>query len=163
SALNWARRLLTPPEAAGTPPDFDAMERALESVPPGADGLLFLPHLMGERGRCGDPDARGSFFGLTLAHTPGHLLRAVLEGVAFQIRREIDAAAASLTTQGPWIGSMEVAARLTPEEPITLSGGCARSAVCRQMIADITGRRTAVPAVPDTTALGAALGAAVAV
>src|SRR5439155_2066106 len=111
SALNWARRLLTPPEAAGTPPDFDAMERALESVPPGADGLLFLPHLMGERGRCGDPDARGAFFGLTLAHTPAHLLRAVLEGVLFQIRREIDAAAQAAGGSGPWATASESASR----------------------------------------------------
>jgi xylulokinase len=145
SALNWVRRLLCPVEAAGAPADYAAVELAMAVIPAGADGLLFLPHMMGERGRCGDPDARGAFHGLTLAHTPAHLLRAVVEGIAFQILREIEAA--------------EVDTAL----PITLSGGAARSAVCRQALADVTARPVAVPDVPDATALGAALIAAVAV
>jgi xylulokinase len=163
SALNWARRLLSPSEAAGAAPDFEAMGRALASVSPGAEGLLFLPHMLGERGRCGDPDARGVCFGLTLAHTSAHLLRAVVEGVAFQIRREIDAAAQAAGGSGPWATASEGASAPARGDPITLSGGAARSPVCRQIVASVTGRRVTVPAVPDTTALGGALIAAVAV
>jgi xylulokinase len=165
SAVNWVRRLFCPDEAAGAPPDYDAMERALASVPAGAEGLLFLPHLMGERGRCGDPDARGAFFGLTLGHTPAHLQRAVVEGVAFQIRREIDAAAtASGRGAGPaHPAHTESTCGALPHESIILSGGAARSPQWRRVLAGVTGRRVAVPAVSDTTALGAALVAAVAV
>jgi xylulokinase len=163
SAMNWCRRLLSPAEREGAPPDYAALELALSSVPPGADGLLFLPHLMGERGRCGGADARGAFFGLTLAHTPAHLLRAVVEGVAFQIRREIDAAAAAAGGSGPWSTASPAASPPRAEDPITLSGAAARSPVCRQLIADVTGRRVAAPAVPDSTVLGAAMVAAVAV
>jgi xylulokinase len=145
SALNWARRLLHPGEASGAVPDYDAVEASWRRIPAGAEGLLFLPHLMGERGRCGDPDARGAFFGLTLGHGPDHLLRAVLEGALFQIRRENERA------------------EVTPELPLTLSGGPAGSATCRQVVADIMGRHVTVPAFPGATALGAALIAAVAV
>jgi xylulokinase len=163
SALNWARRLLCPGEAAGALPDYEVLEQSLASVSPGADGVFFLPHMMGERGRCGDPDARGAFFGLTLAHTAAHLLRAVVEGISYQIRREVDAATDAAGASGPWGSASRAASPPLPEDPIILSGGSARSAVCRQIMADITGRRVLVPAVPDTTALGAALAAAVAV
>jgi xylulokinase len=165
SAFNWARRLLCPDEAAGGAPDYGAMERALASLPAGSEGLLFLPHLLGERGRCGDPDARGAFFGLTLGHTPAHLLRAVVEGVAFQIRREIDAAAtASGRAAAPaHPAHTESACCAPPHEAITLSGGAARSPQWRRVLAGVTGRLVSVPAVPDTTALGAAILAAVAV
>lgn len=159
SAFNWARRLLPRDETAGCGgqmaprADYAAAEQAMAAVPAGAEGLLFLPHLMGERGRCGNPDARGAFFGLTLAHTPAHMLRAVVEGIAFQIRREIDAAASAISGREPMVAA----------EPITLSGGVARSEVWRRVIADVMGRRVMVPAVPDTTALGAALIAAAAI
>jgi xylulokinase len=157
SALLWARRLLCPAEEA---PDYEALEQGLRSVPPGADGLIFLPHLMGERGRCSDPDARGCFFGLTFAHTPAHLLRAVVEGVVFQIRREMDTAAAgrhegASPGEKPWSSP--------PDEPVLLSGAAARSAVWQQVVADTTDRPVIVPEVPDATALGAAMIAAVAV
>jgi xylulokinase len=163
SAFLWARRLLQPDEAAGSPPDYRAIEQALASVPPGADGLLFLPHLMGERGRCGDPDARGVFFGLTLAHTPAHLQRAVVEGIAFQVRREIEAAASAQATAATHPEHRETAWQAGPQDPITLSGAAARSGQWRQIVADVTGRPVTVPAVADTTALGAALVAAIAV
>jgi sugar (pentulose or hexulose) kinase len=163
SALNWCRRLLSVAEREGAAPEYAEMEQALASVPPGADGLLFLPHLMGERGRCGDPDARGAFFGLTLAHTPAYLLRAVAEGVVCQIRREIDAAVAAAGGSGPWATSSGAASPPQVSDPVTLSGGAARSAICRQLVADITARRVVVPAVPDSTALGAAMVAAVAI
>ena len=165
SALNWVRCLLRPDEAAGAPPDYEAMERAVAAVPAGCEGVLFLPHLMGERGRCGDPNARGVFFGLTLGHTPGHLLRAVVEGIAFQFRREIEAAAAdpSWGTGPAHPVHTQTASRAMPHESITLSGGAARSDQWRQVIAAVTGRPVSVPAVPDTTVLGAALIAAVSI
>ncbi len=133
SAFNWARQMVGPGEAAGAAPDYEAVERALASVPAGCDGLLFLPHLMGERGRCGDPDARGAFFGFTLAHAPAHLLRAVVEGIVFQIRREIDAATSAASRgDGPAHPEHpESPCGALPREPILLSGGAARSAQWR--------------------------------
>jgi xylulokinase len=108
---------------------------------PGADGLLFLPYLAGERTPHMDPTARALFFGLTLRHGQGELVRAVMEGVvfaaldAFHVLQEVGANA----------------------ERITLAGGGARSAVWRQIVADIF----ALPVAPllrsEQSALGAAL------
>src|SRR5205807_2773831 len=102
--------------------DYAAVEQAVASVPAGSDGLLFLPHMMGERGRCGDPDARGAFYGLTLGHTPAHLLRAVIEGIVFQFQREIDAAvnAADEEVRPPHPEHKASARQPLPHEPITL-------------------------------------------
>ena len=69
---------------------YDALVEAAAGVPPGAEGLFFLPHLMGERGPRPDPLARGALVGLTLLHGRGHVVRAVLEGTAFQIRRLLE-------------------------------------------------------------------------
>jgi xylulokinase len=162
SALNWARGLLLRSDAAA---EYVAVEQAVASVPPGSEGLLFLPHLMGERGREGDPNARGAFYGLTLSHTAAHLLRAVIEGIAFQFQREIDAAAIAFHDEArpPHPEHKATAGPLPPDEPITLSGGAARSEQWRRIMAQVTGRCVCVPAVPDTTALGAGMVAAVAV
>ena len=58
--------------------------------PPGAEGLLFLPYLTGERTPYADPLARGAFVGLTVRHTQPHMTRAVLEGVAFGLRDSLE-------------------------------------------------------------------------
>jgi xylulokinase len=164
SAFNWARHLLFRSGETGAAADYEAIEQAVASVPAGSDGLFFLPHLMGERGRCSDPDARGTFYGLTLAHTPAHLLRAVIEGIAFQFQREIDAATRASTDEiRPSHPEHKASAsQPPPEETITLSGGAARSEQWRRIIAAVTGRRVDVPAVADSTVLGAAIVAAVA-
>ena len=91
------------------------------SVSPGAEGLIFLPYLTGERCPYPDPLARGAFIGLTLRHTQAHLTRAVVEGITYGL-------ADSLTLiRGLGVRINEVRA----------IGGGARSAVWRQMLADV--------------------------
>ena len=66
------------------------MTEAAAKVPPGCEGLLFLPYLSGERTPYSDPDALGVFFGLTLRHRKAHLTRAVLEGVTYGLRDSLE-------------------------------------------------------------------------
>ena len=71
--------------AGGRPDVYDLLNEEAAAVPPGADGLLFLPYLMGERTPIWDVNARGVIFGLSLNHTKGHVVRAAMEGVAFAL------------------------------------------------------------------------------
>ncbi len=80
-SLQWYRDTLAPNAS------FDELTAAAAEVPPGSDGLIFLPYLSGERTPHPDPLARGAFVGLTTRHTQAHLTRAVLEGVAFSLKR----------------------------------------------------------------------------
>ncbi len=91
----------------------------------GPRASLFLPYLMGERSPIWDGKASGAFVGLTLYHKRGHLYRAVLEGVTFALRHNIEAGAAA-------------AAAL--DEALIVVGGAARSDLWMQIIADVTGR-----------------------
>jgi xylulokinase len=121
--------------------DHAAMESAISSVPAGADGLLFLPYLQGER-TPNLPHGCGVLHGMTTTNiTPGHMARAAMEGVtlgmAYGLRR------------------ME-ALGLAPSE-IRLTGGGSQSAVWRQILADVFG----YPVVTMGSAEGAALGAAI--
>ena len=61
------------------------MARGAATIPPGSEGLIFLPYLTGERTPHPDANARGTFFGLTLRHTRAHFARAVMEGVSFAL------------------------------------------------------------------------------
>lgn len=79
-SLQWYRDKLAP----GVP--FDELMREAEAAPVGSDGLVFMPYLAGERSPYLDPDLRGSWLGLSLAHGRGHLTRALLEGVALSLR-----------------------------------------------------------------------------
>jgi sugar (pentulose or hexulose) kinase len=79
-SMQWLRDVLAPGQSLAT------FASAAASAPPGAHNLLFLPFLMGERGARGG-GAPGAFVGLTTEHTRGDLIRAVLEGVAFELRR----------------------------------------------------------------------------
>jgi xylulokinase len=149
AALVWHQR------AIGGAGDGDLSAEALyqaheaaAAVPPGAGGVLFLPHLMGERGFAADPHARGAFFGLTLAHRAPHLLRAIVEGNAFQIRRTLEHALA------------QPSAPALPEE-LLIAGGPARTPLWRQVMADVLKRPVRTPATPEATALGAAILASV--
>jgi xylulokinase len=119
---------------------YDALVRLAEAVPPGAEGLFFLPHLMGERGPTADPLARGALVGLTLRHGRGHLVRAVIEGTAFQLRRLIDARASG-----------------APPAGAVACGGAARSSLWMRVLADVTHLPLRVPAVVEAAALGAAI------
>ncbi|WP_317618346.1 gluconokinase [Paenibacillus sp. PL91] len=110
------------------------------AVPAGANGLLFLPLLSGERAPFWDAQAKGVMFGLTLSHSETDMLRAAMEGVMFQIT-----AIASLMKQ----------AGETPKE-VRASGGFARSALWCQMMADMLGVPVSVPLSVESSGLGAA-------
>jgi xylulokinase len=83
-SLRWWR------DAVATDSDYTALAEMAASVPAGAEGLLFLPYLSGERTPHMDPDARGAFVGLTLRHTHAHMVRAIMEGVVFSLRDALE-------------------------------------------------------------------------
>jgi xylulokinase len=88
--LNWFASLL----GDSSPDLFQRLDREASSVPPGCEGLIFLPYIMGERTPIWDPSARGAFIGLSSRHSRSHLYRAVLEGVAFAFRQIYEIAGA---------------------------------------------------------------------
>lgn len=132
-------------EAAGGAPVHDMLEEGARGVREGAQGLLFLPYLMGERSPIWDGQASGAFTGLTLFHRREHLYRAVLEGVTFALRHNIEA-------------GMRSAATL--DETLIVVGGAAHSDLWMQIIADITGRPVFTIAQEVEAAMGAAMLAA---
>ena len=134
-SLRWLRDAVAPD--AG----FDDLLKGAAEVGAGSDGLLFLPYLTGERTPHPDPLARGAFVGLTIRHDLRHLTRAVLEGVAFGLRDGL---------------SLMIGAGLRPPTEIRASGGGVRSALWRQILADVL--RADIATVP--TAEGAGYGAA---
>jgi xylulokinase len=110
-------------------------------APAGADGLLWTPYLMGERAPHLDPHARAALVGLTASHTRAHIIRAILEGVAFSLRD-------TLTI----FEEMDL-----PVETIRLGGGGARSALWREIQAQVYGRGVQVVEAEEGAAYGAAL------
>jgi xylulokinase len=126
--------------------DFDALVAEAAAVEPGAEGLVFLPYLTGERTPHLDPDARGGFVGLTVRHGRGHLTRAVMEGVAFSMR-----------------DGLEIMRDLgTPDDDVRAVGGGARSPLWLQLQADVYGRPIRRTVIDEGPAYGAALLAGVA-
>jgi xylulokinase len=124
---------------------YDQLTDEAQGVPPGSNGLFFLPYLSGERTPHADPDARGCFVGLTLAHTRGHLVRAIMEGVTYSMR-----------------DSLEIFEKLgVPIRQIRASGGGSRSPLWRQIQADMFGRRVVTINSEEGPAYGVALLAAV--
>ncbi|MGF1611543.1 MAG: FGGY-family carbohydrate kinase, partial [Kiloniellales bacterium] len=126
--------------------DFAELDALAAAVPPGAEGLTFLPALSGAMAPEWIASARGSFYGLTPAHGAGHLARAVLEGCAFAMRDVLE----RLRAMGVALDS------------ILLLGGGARSRLWVQIRADLAGLPVEVPRVVDASPLGAAMLAAVA-
>lgn len=127
---------------------YELMNQEVLRSPPGAQGLLFLPYLLGERSPRWNPDARGAFIGLTIRHQHADLLRAVLEGITFNLRVILEA----FLRQGAAIQGLRVI------------GGGARSAVWNQIMADIFG----VPVLrltllEEATSMGAAIAGGVGV
>ena len=143
-SLRWFRdRFGVLADAAGTdnrdPYELLCEEAAL--APEGSDGVLWTPYLMGERTPHLDPNARASLVGLTAVHTRAHIIRAILEGVAFSLRDTLTIFA-----------EMKV-----PVETIRLGGGGARSSLWRQIQADVYGRDVEVLVAEEGAAYGAAL------
>jgi xylulokinase len=132
-AIDWIHRTLAP----GIP-IADLMDLA-QAAPVGSGNLLFLPYLAGERSPLLDPYARGAFIGLDDGHEPGHLVRAVLEGVALAIAHTLDL--------------------MTPEagRPARIVfGGGGASRTLRQIVASVLGVPLIVPPTQESSALGAA-------
>jgi xylulokinase len=139
-SLRWLRDALAP----GT--SFDELTTEASRWSPGAEGLTFLPYLQGERTPHADPDARGSFTGLSIRHDRGALVRAVLEGVAYGLR-----------------DSLELLRELGVEpEKGRVSGGGARSRLWLEIVASALGLPLERTVVEEGSAYGAALLAGVA-
>jgi len=125
--------------------NLDALASVVE---PGAQGLLFLPYLMGERSPHWNPRARAAFVGLNMAHGRPEMARAVLEGVAFNLRIILDA----FRAQG------------VPIDALRLIGGGARSPLWRQILADVFALPILLPRLlVEATSLGAAIAGGVGV
>lgn len=144
-SLRWYRDTLCEAErqaaAASGRDAYDLLCDAAADVAPGCEGLIFLPYLSGERTPHVNPHARGVFFGLSLRHTKAHLTRAVLEGVSFGLCDAVDL----LRAMG--VGVTQVCA----------SGGGARSALWRQVLADVFECRLVTVNATEGAAFGAAL------
>jgi xylulokinase len=139
-SLRWFRdRFGTATEDRRDP--YERLSEEAESAPPGSDGVLWAPYLMGERTPHLDPFARAALVGLTAGHTRSHVIRAILEGVAFSLRD-------TLTI----FEEMHV-----PVERIRLGGGGARSPLWRQIQADVYGRAVEIVEAEEGGAYGAAL------
>ena len=122
--------------------DYDSLLAPAADIPAGCEGLLFLPYLTGERTPYPDPLARGAFVGLTIRHNEGHLVRAVLEGVAFGLRDSFE-----LMKQA---GQKEI-------RQVRVSGGGARSLLWRQILANVFGAELVTVNTTEGAAYGAAL------
>lgn len=121
---------------------YEVLTKIAERVKPGANGLLFHPYLAGERAPLWNPDVRGSFIGLTLAHKKEHMIRAALEGVIYNL----------YTVFLALIECMD-----GPVTRIQATGGFAKSGVWRQMMADIFESEVVVPESHESSCLGACI------
>jgi xylulokinase len=139
-SLRWLRDALAPLSPAGAL-TYDRLTSLAESVAAGSDGLIFLPYLTGERAPILDPAARGVFFGLHAGHGLGHIVRAVLEGVAFSQRQCLE----------------QIREAGATAQVLRGAGGGLASPLWRQILADVLG----VDLQLADPGLGAASGAAV--
>jgi xylulokinase len=137
-SLRWLRDLMG---MTHNPDAYPTFSREAASIPPGAEGLIFLPYLTGERTPWMDARARGAFIGLTAAHGRGHLARAVMEGVAFALRQ-----------------SLEIALSLGGSaEAVIGAGGAMDSDIWRQIMTDVLGLPLQKPLLSQQAGVGAAL------
>jgi len=148
-SLQWFRNQLCQADVAkarrAKTEIYDLLTAEAEAVKAGSEGLFFLPYLSGERTPHADPDARGCFVGLTLAHSRGHMIRSIMEGVTYSMR-----------------DSLEIFAGLgVPVRQIRASGGGSRSPLWRQIQADVFGRKVVTINTEEGPAYGVALLAAV--
>ncbi|MCR4656622.1 MAG: xylulokinase [Lachnospiraceae bacterium] len=120
---------------------FDGLTAEAEKVPAGSDGVVFLPYMAGERSPIWNPDAKGVFYGLSFSKTRGHMIRAVLEGVAYSLEHNLRTAA-------------ETGVRV---DSLNAMGGASNSVLWTQIKADVTGKTINVPASDTATTLGAAI------
>ena len=134
-ALKWFRQEL------GGGLSFDELTEEAARVAPGSDGVIFLPYMAGERSPIWNPDAKGVFYGLSYDKTKGHMIRAVLEGVAFSLEHNLRTAAQTGVSV----------------DTLNAMGGASNSVLWTQIKADVTGKTIRVPSSDTATTLGAAL------
>jgi xylulokinase len=134
-SLRWLRDNFAPAS------NYDQLSAEAAKVPAGSGGVLWAPYLMGERTPHLDPDARAALLGLAADHTRAHVVRAILEGVAFSLKDTL--------TIFRELG--------IPVKAIRLGGGGARSALWRQIQADVYGQAVETVQAEEGAAYGAAL------
>lgn len=134
-SLRWWRDNVVPGAS------YDELADLAAAVPPGAEGLIFLPYLSGERTPHMDPFARGAFIGLNARHTQAHMVRALMEGVVFSLRESLDI-----------MRGLGVRA-----ERVVAVGGGGRHALWRQLQADIYATPISRATAEEGPAYGAAL------
>lgn len=145
-ALQWFVERLCRSWLKGKSVDpYEVLNQEAAEIPCGSEGLYFLPYLAGERTPHADPDARGSFVGLTLKHTRGHMARAIMEGVTYAMRDSLE------IIQGMGV----------PVKQIRASGGGSKSPLWRQIQADVFGQKAVTINAEQGPAYGVALLAAV--
>ena len=135
-SLQWYRDTLAPSMS------FDDLLHEAEAVPPGSEGLQFLPYLSGERTPYPDPLARGAFVGLTLRHGRGHLTRALLEGVSFGLKDSFT------LIQNAGLGGIR---------QVRASGGGTKGVLWRQILASVLEAELVTVNTTEGAAFGAAL------
>lgn len=138
-SLRWFRDQFGALEHDGDP--YDSLSREAATIKPGSEGLLWAPYLMGERTPHLDPNARAALVGLTASHTRAHIVRAVMEGVAFSLRDSFEI-----------FKEMQV-----PIGTVRLGGGGARSPLWRQIQADIYGSEVETVVAEEGAAYGVAI------
>ncbi|MEN6393074.1 MAG: FGGY-family carbohydrate kinase [Anaerolineaceae bacterium] len=134
SLIKWFRNQFAPNA------DYPELDKAAEALPAGSDGLILLPYFLGEKTPVQDPQARGTLVGLTLTHTSAHVYRAVLEGISYGFYHHL----VVLAEHG-----------MTPTKARCANGG-ARSALWKQITADVLGIRLEQVADHPGSSLGAA-------
>jgi len=120
---------------------FELLSRLGATVDAGSDGVIFLPYMAGERSPIWDENAKAIFYGLDYSKTKAHMVRAVMEGVAYSLRHNLDVAESAGAKAGK----------------LRAMGGSANSLLWTQIKADVTGRDIEVPSSDTATTLGAAL------
>ena len=140
----FAESIFKPGESRGDP--FEAINADAAEAPPGANGLLLLPHFKGSGAPYWDPEAKGAFFNLTLSSTRGEMARAILEGIAVEMK-----------------GSLELVENLCgPVRSVSVSGGLTRSDLFNQIQSDIFERPIVRLRNNEATSFGAWIAGAVA-
>ncbi len=137
ASLKWFRENLCSASNTFTLRDMD---REATKVEPGSDGVIFFPHVMGERSPKENPYARAAFFGLSLGHSRGNIVRAMMEGIVFQMTLVYDS----------------IRGKDNVEEILAIGGG-AKSDLWRQMIADVFNVPVLLPDRDEITSLGSAV------
>ena len=137
-SLNWFKNAFDSGTRASSRDVFSAYNRETAEVPDGCDGLLFLPYLNGERTPYWDSDARGVFFGVNLKTTKAHFVKAIMEGVSFALRNNVET-----------VESLGMSV-----ERVQAVGGGLKSPVWLSVLSQIIGRPITTVAAPDTGNVG---------